>query len=140
MANDSFQPDSRIAEIAEAYALDAVDLAARNFGIALDGSEDSVKKVEEMLGRLHDEMANAQPSHEAIWAFAKSFGSYIGQVLRQHHGGDWGMIRMGEELFLGMRLAGGVLCWPWGRVHNRLVKGREDNVWHNYSELVREAA
>jgi hypothetical protein len=36
------------------------------------------------------------------------------------------MVSMGEEPFPGLQRAGAVLCWPWGRAHNRLVNGPED--------------
>jgi hypothetical protein len=140
MAEAPFQPDPQVAEIAEAYALDAVDLAARNFSVALDWSEASVRQVEQMLGRLHDEMASAQPPEDTVWTFAKAFGSYVGEVLRRHHGGEWGMVSMGGQLFPGLQQTGGSLCWPWGKAHKRLVNGPEDNVWHYYSVLVQRPA
>jgi hypothetical protein len=140
MAEASFKSDPEVAEVAEAYALDAVDLAARNFGVTLDWSEGSVRQVEQMLGRLHDEMARAQPPQEAVWGFAKSFGSYVGEVLRRHHGGEWGTVTMDGQSFPGLQQAGGDLCWPWGKSHNRLINGPEDNVWHYYSVLVRGEA
>ena len=84
MAEMSFQSDSQVVQIAEAYSLDAVDLAARNFGVVLDLSEESVREVEQILGRLHDEMSHAQPPEDTVWTFAKAFGSYIGEVMRRH--------------------------------------------------------
>src|SRR5262249_33482765 len=62
----------------------------RNFGVKLDWSDSSVQKVEQMLGRLHDDMAQSNPPEEAVWTFAKAFGSYVGEVLRKHHGGGAG--------------------------------------------------
>jgi hypothetical protein len=137
---EAFQPDPRVAEVAEAYSLDAVDLAARNFGITLNWSDESVRQVEEMLGRLHDEMAQAQPPEEAIWTFAKAFGSYVGEVLRRHHDGEWGMVRMGEESFPGVQQPNGRLCWPWGRAYKRIVDGPENNMWHYYQLLIAATA
>ena len=136
MSEVPFQPDGQVAEVAEAYALDAVDLATRNFGVTLDWSEASVREVEQMLGRLHDEMASAQPPEDAVWTFAKAFGSYVGEVLRRHHGGVWGMVSMDGQSFPGLQQAGGSLCWPLGRAHKRLTNGPDDNVWHYYNVLV----
>jgi hypothetical protein len=133
---EAFQPDPRIAEIASAYALDAVDFASTNFGVTLDWSDGSVRQVEEMLGRLHDDMERAQPAEDAVWTFAKAFGSYVGEVLRQRHGGQWGMVHMGEQSFPGLERPGGRLCWPWGRAHKRIVNGPEDNIWHYYQILI----
>ncbi len=135
----TFQPDPQVAQIADAYSLDAVDLAARNFGVTLDGSEASVQQVEQMLERLHDEMASAKPPEDRIWTFAQAFGSYVGEVLRKHHGGEWGIVSMDGQSFPGLRQSSGALSWPWGRAHKRLVNGAEDNVWHYYGVLVRPA-
>ena len=135
MGTASFQNDLKVAEIAAAYSLDAVDLAARNFGITLDWSESSIPKVERMLGQLHDEMARAKQPDDSIWTFAKMFGSYIGEVLRRHHGGEWGIVRMGDQSFPGLQQSGGALCWPWGKARNRLVNGSEDDVSSYYSVL-----
>lgn len=135
--SENFNADPKIAEIAAAYSLDAVDIAASNFGVKLDWSDSSVKKVEEILGRLHDDMARSNPPEEAVWTFAKAFGSYVGEVLRKHHGGEWGMVNLDGQKFPGIRQDGQRLCWPWGRVHNRIVKGPEDNVWHYYQVAVK---
>jgi hypothetical protein len=136
MADASFEPDPQVSRLAEAYALDAVDLAARNFGVALDWSEPSVQQVERMLSRLHEELRRDRPPEDVIWTFAKAFGSYVGEVIRRHRGGEWGMVRIGDERSPGLRQVGGALCWPWGRARNRLVTGPEENVWHYYRALV----
>lgn len=132
---ESFKPDPKIAEIAAAYSLDAADIAASNFGMQLDWSDSSVRRVEEMLGRLHDEMAQSNPPEETVWTFAKAFGSYVGEVLRKHHGGEWGMVNLNGQEFPGICQDGGQLCWPWARAHKRIVNGPEDNIWHYYQVL-----
>ena len=32
-----------------------------------------------------------------MWAFAKIYGSYIGEVMRRAHGGTWGVATLGDE-------------------------------------------
>jgi hypothetical protein len=140
MSEAPFQPDGQVAEVAGAYALDAVDLAARNFGVTLDWSEASVRQVEQMLGRLHAELTSARPPEDAVWTFAKAFGSYVGEVLRRHHEGEWGMVSMEGQSFPGLQLAGGPLCWPWGKAYKRLTDGPGDNLWHYYSVLAQRSA
>ena len=103
----SFQLDSQVGKMAEAYSLDAVDLAARNFEVVLDSSEESIKQVEQMLDELHRELIRAHPPEDAIWTFAKMFGSYVGEVLLRHHGGEWGTVRMGDTSFPGLQQKGG---------------------------------
>src|SRR5262245_2193485 len=137
---ESFKADPKIAEIAAAYSLDAGDLAASNFGVKLDWSDSSVQKVEEILGRLHDDMARSNPPEEAVWTFAKAFGSYVGEVLRKHHGGEWGMVNLNGQSFPGIQQDGERLCWPWGRAHKRIVNGPEDSMWHYYQLLLKQNA
>jgi hypothetical protein len=139
MAKPSFQPDPQVAEVAEAYSLDAVDLADRNFGVTLDWSEASVHQVEQVLGRLHDDMAHSRPPEDVVWTFAKAFGSYVGEVLRRHHGGTWGTVSVDGQSFPGLQQSSGGCCWPWGKAHKRLVNGPEDNISHYYSALARES-
>ncbi len=115
MSQPSFQCDPSIAKIAEAYSLDAVDMAAANFSVTLDWSEASIRNVEQMLKKLHEELSNAQPSEDSISQFAKMLGSYVGEVLRRNHGGDWGTISMDGEAMPGIRLSDGSVVWPWSR-------------------------
>jgi hypothetical protein len=134
MANPSFQLDPDIAEVAVAYSLDALEYAA-NLGVTLDWSDSSVEEVEMLLAQLHSEMANSQPPNDAVWKMAKVLGSYVGEVLRRHHGGEWGMVQWEDQSFPGLQISSGSLCWPWGKVRNRLVNGPEDNVWHYFKML-----
>jgi hypothetical protein len=136
MAAASFQADPQVVQVAEAFALDAVDLAARNFRITLDWSEASIQQVERMLGKLHDQMGSARPSEETVWVFAKSLGSYIGEVLRRRHGAAWGMVTLDGQSYPGLQLPGGGLVWPWAKAHKRMTNGPEDNVWHYYRILL----
>jgi hypothetical protein len=138
MAETSFQPDPKVAQIAEAYAADAVGVAAQTFGVTLDWSESSIQHVEQMLARLHEQMAMAKPSEDEVWTFAKGLGSYVGEVFRRHRGAQWGTITMNGQTFPGLRQSNGALVWPWSKAHKRLTNGPEDNVWHYYQVLTQD--
>jgi hypothetical protein len=134
---ESFRPDDNIARIAAAYCLDCIDVARANFQMELDGSDASIQRVEQMLGQLHDQLPAAKPSQEQIGAFAKMFGSYVGEVFRLKHGAEWGIVRLGDKEFPGMRSAAdGLQFWPWERAYNRIIDGAENNMWHYYAALV----
>jgi hypothetical protein len=60
--SETFAPDPRIQQIAEAYAMDAVDLAKASFRLTLDGSDESVRHVETVLARLGPENNTPSPS------------------------------------------------------------------------------
>lgn len=132
----SFVADDKIKQIAEAYTLDAIDFAAERFQITLDRSEDSIEQVEAVLDLLHKNIRTSRPSEDDIWIMAKMFGSYVGEVLIQHHGGQWGHITFDGETSPGTCNAAVTrFYWPWAKAHNRLKKGPEDNVWHYYMML-----
>jgi len=131
----NFKSDANVNKVAEAYSLDAIEIASRNFSVNLDWSEASIELVEQMLNTLHEQMSNAKPDEETIWTFAKALGSYVGEVYRKHHGGEWGIVQLGVDQFPGMQADKGVEFWPWGRAYQRLVKGPEDNIWHYYLRL-----
>jgi hypothetical protein len=139
LGTPSFTPDPKIQKVAEAYALDALDVARSNFGVQLDWSDGSIERVEAMLDRLHGQLANARPSDEQITEVSNIFGSYVGEVFRRNHGATWGMVTLSGQRFPGLSTNAGAQFWPWGRVRNRILNGSEDNVWHYYQLLVKGA-
>lgn len=132
-----FTEDSKIQEIASAYALDAQDFARNHFKLNLDWSDKSIEHIETILGVLHDQMAKAKPTEEQLFRFAKMFGSYVGEVFRRNHGATWGIVNLDGQEFPGLKANGSAgLFWPWGRTQNRIVNGAEDNIWHYYQVLL----
>ena len=138
-SDQSFSPDSRIQKVAEAYSLDAVDFSAKKFGIKLDWSDASIADVEKALAQMSSwyVSTNPKPTDEQVMAFAKAYGSYVGEVYRRNHGGEWGMVTLGVSRFPGLRTTSGSSFWPWGRVFNRITKGAEDNIADYYAALLR---
>ena len=50
-------------------------------------------------------------------SFAKGFGSYVGEVFRRNHGGEWGMVTLGDHRFPGLRTTSGT-NFGRGREHS----------------------
>lgn len=134
--NESFQPDPKMQQIADAYALDAIDFCKNNFQLQLDWSDESVGKLELVLETFHSQLSQANPTEEQVMRFAKMFGSYLGETYRKNYDAIWGMVTLQDQTFPGMENRAGTRFWPWGRVRNRLVEGKENNVWHYYKDLI----
>jgi hypothetical protein len=133
----AFRPDTHIAEVAAAYALDAVELSTSAFHLTLDFSEDSIALLEVVLGKMHESLAARRPQEDRIWTFAKTFGSYLGEVFRRAHGGEWGMVTAGRETFPGLRCEPrGLTFSPWMRAHLRILRGPEESVREFYRSLL----
>jgi hypothetical protein len=130
--------DDLVAKVAQAYALDAVRMAQAKFKIALDWSEESIGRVEQILDRIHKALAAKPVSDEVVSVFAKTFGSYVGEVFRKHHGGGWCMMEMNGEPYPGIKdEKRDFTFWPWGKTFNRLHNGPIDNVAVYYKVSVK---
>jgi hypothetical protein len=136
----SFSPDPRIEKVAEAYAQDAVDFSAKQFSIKLDWSDASIADVEKALSKMHASYTDMtpKPSDEQVMSFAKGFGSYVGEVFRRNHGGEWGMVTLSDHRFPGMRTTSGRNFWPWARAFDRITKGSEANIADYYNVLLKK--
>lgn len=126
----SFTPDANVQKMAQAYAQDAVDFAKRQFAISLDWSDSSISNVESALAEMHTLFlsTNPRPTEEQVMSFAKGFGSYLGEVYRRNHGGEWGIVNFSGQQFPGLQTKSGTNFWPWGRAFNRIMQGPENNV------------
>ena len=67
-----FKQDENILKLAQAYSLDAVDYG-KEASMSLDWSDKSVKRTEDILANLHEQIKQAQPSEDQIYTFAKMF-------------------------------------------------------------------
>lgn len=59
-----------------------------------------------------------------------ALGAYVGEVLRNHIGGEWAGDDADPqaEINLELRLVSGVQCWPVQRVMKRFKNGMEDSI------------
>jgi hypothetical protein len=134
----TFEPDDELAAHAQEMSRMAVDLAKKNAGLDLDFTEGSIEHVETVLGQIH-ELPEDQKPEERMWSLAQVFGSYVGEVIRRHHGGAWGMIEADGQRFPGFSFGPSpTTLWPWMRAFNRISKGPEDNIWHYYVTMTQD--
>jgi len=127
-----------VADMMEAYALDAVDHARSSKGVELDFSIESVRHVESILETMYDskpkgfvsKLFSRGPSQQTIDTFSKMYGAYIGEVLRRHSGGDWSLDpEFAAPTAIVCLKKGESRLWPPAKVRKRLTNGPEDNVW-----------
>jgi hypothetical protein len=122
----------------EVRATNAVEIAASEYGIIIDYSPDSVAKVEEILGRIHEQNSNKPLSKNQLVVESLRWGGYIGEVIRRMKPCHW-------ELDSKIAGAGSFPIvfdsekhetFPVGWCYKRIVNGPEDNVWHKLHFLV----
>lgn len=132
-----------VRQMMEAYASDAVKAARNNFNVELDYSPESIKTLEDLLGRLYPavrrgwfrQLFRIGMSDEQLDTICKMFGGYIGEVVRRR---KWAIVKnpLGTEKVIAL-VNGEEKIFPPSKVYKRLVNGEEDNVWH-YFQVVTE--
>jgi hypothetical protein len=119
-------------------AEEAVRIADQRYGIKLDYSPASIERVEEILGKLHDQYVKQRPAAGA-GGTAERFGAYVGEVIRRSEpGARWERDHpVAGKDSLPLHWGGGE-SFPLGWCYRRIVNGPEDNVWFKYVILKKE--
>jgi hypothetical protein len=118
------------------YACDhAVAEAQKYDGITLDYSIDSIKKVDTILGRVHD-LYVKNPSAVEVRGISLEYGAYVGEVIRRNEPGTyWTKDSQvaGEKSY--------PLHWnstesyPLAWCSRRIINGDEDLIWIKYTVI-----
>lgn len=91
-----FQADPKVAQIAEAYAVDFVDMARADYAVTLDFGLSGIDSVE----RIADHIASSKPRvwffrrhvSEKTDLFAKMIGFYVAETLLRAWSGQHGWV------------------------------------------------
>ena len=126
-----------IFEIAPWAYAQAVADALENYMVSLDGSDNSVKEVENILDKI--DSSGKKPNgelKEGVRGMAIIYGVYIGECIVRNHGGIWGNDHevAGAKSYPIKHAKGESFPTSWA--YKRIVNGDEDNVWHKYQLLV----
>lgn len=116
--------------MAGAYAEKAVRKALE-FNTQLDYSENSLLEVEAILSELAPKSAGL--SGDEAGEICKIWGSYLGEVVRRHFGGEWSVETYPGKRFATLTLSVGTnKLFPTMKIHRRLTHGENDSVWSFY--------
>ena len=122
--------DADIDKVMKAYANDAVAVAGRR-GVVLDFTEESLARVDELLGRESfigktPRTPESDEDEKTLWSCSKAFGAYVGEVVIRTMGGTW----IGEPIAQGGTrpaiLVKGVKGFPADKVWKRLTESEFD--------------
>ncbi len=133
--------ESEICRLAER----AVKFARESFDVELDYSPDSAGQVESMLAKLSRPIRMRRVlrligrgiSDEQVWKVAFAWGAYLGVVMQRACGGEWSLDAAGGEN-LPVLVLGAQAFNPIRRVHARLTKGRDEDVWVYFNTIAQE--
>ena len=117
----------------------AVKDAEKEDQVRLDYSVDSIRKVDEVLGRVHGQYMKDKSSVR-IDALANAYGAYIGEVIRRSEPGvKWDR----DHHVAGPRSYplhwGTGDAFPMACCYRRMTGGDEDSVWTKYYVFKQQA-
>lgn len=70
-------------------AVDAVNFAAEQYQLTLDGSLESLHQVDTLLSHLYQDQQTKAHSSEMLFTLCNIVGAYVGEVFIRHVGGQW---------------------------------------------------
>jgi hypothetical protein len=126
-----------LADIIEWARIEAPKDAKENHGIILDFSDESVARVEKILGKLYKPNIDKNNLPGGTRGMAILYGVYIGEcIIKNHKGLRWELNHeAGGNGSMPVILPDGA-SFPVGWCLKRLVNGEEDNVWHKYQVTI----
>jgi len=128
-----FAADRLAQETAGREAREFVRFAQAALGTRLDWSEESVRAVEDLAGALHADLRRRRSGATEIAPLVTMIGSYLGEVLRRNHGGEWGYLSVNGRRVLGFRAAhSGALFAPVETAKRRVHHGASGSLWRAY--------
>ncbi len=131
--------DRDVAEEMRRRASQAVNIAARDFGVILDFRPESVETVEEILGKIHDRHRQAPLPDSELVKESMRWGAYVGEVSRGVRPCRWALnSAAGGEGSTPIVYADRSESFPVRWCYKRIKNGDEDNVWHKFTTLVVE--
>ena len=121
-------------EFLQWLAAEAVKDAQTGNGIKLDYTPESIKTVDKILGKLHQQYVQA-PSSISVRGLSAAYGAYIGEVIRKTEPGSHWLRddHLGEKIYPLVWGTGHI--YPMGWCQKRIENGDEDNVWLKYTVL-----
>ncbi len=123
-----------IAEMIESCAAQAVHIGGEQFGFTLDYSDQSVQSLETILANIASTLDNS--NKEVVEQSVKTWGSYLGEVVRRSFGGDWELVQPpGRVAAVPTLVIAGSQLYPMMKIYRRLTMGESENVWKFYERI-----
>ena len=119
-----------ISNVMKAYARDAERLALEQ-GISLDYTEESLERVDLLLRKIAgDTVLTLRTPEEAsqLWALAKIYGGYLGEVVIRNMGGAWELQDNPDGSARVVLQCEGTTMFPPDKIYKRLTEDLFSNL------------
>jgi len=120
----------------QVVAREAVKRARKDYQVELDFSPDSVERVEEILGRMHESHLKTPSTDKELSLLSIRWGAYIGEVVKRVQPGRWQ--RDSEKMGRGSMpvvFDSANEAFPCSWAYKRIADGPDDNVFFKFRVL-----
>jgi len=123
-------------EFVQWLANEAVSDALQQDHTKLDYSVESIKTVDQILGRLHDQYVK-DPNSVSVKGLGSAYGAYIGEVIRRSEpGAHWEQDdEVGKKSYPIVWGPAAGHSYPMAWCYHRILNGDEDNLWFKYRAM-----
>lgn len=127
---------SELAELMEDSAKNAVHTSADEFDVNLDGSEQSIELVDDVilcwLGKYKAQALEA----DAVFTICNIYGAYVGEIFRKKVGGEWNYDESNPDApYVVLNYAGSSYAFA-GVCYQRLVNDSQVSINHYYHQAL----
>ncbi len=134
------ESDPRLKVVQKELAENAVE-TGKAFNVDLDYSVESLYKVENILGAVHNELhliLKRRDGKASVRGISKNFGAYIIEVIERNLTPGWWEVdhpTFGKESFP-YYLTDQEIVFPVGWCMNRIEGGPTENVWAKFQIMI----
>jgi hypothetical protein len=126
----SMTTDAKLAGSIVAQSQQVIKTAKLTFGESLDFTSESLEAVERIMTKLQKQ--EPKLTDEQIAELSKSWGVYVGEVIRRYYGGQWVMVEGVPDVALGGKHAS-----PVAKVRKRLLGGATENLKYYFTSIMK---
>jgi hypothetical protein len=134
--------ESKIPQLMQLYAQDAVKFAKERFNVELDFSEDSLERIDQILhmvtkNGIFPEKSTDPATLDNLWVLSKMFGGYVGEVIIRHMGAGavWEEEKLSDGSRALLRFSNQGQASPPQKIWKRLTQSPYDGVSGYYRGL-----
>ncbi len=117
-----------IDELFVGHGREAVEHAKQEFAVVLDGSEESLKALDQLVGKIHDKHITNALDEVTIGRESRMWGAYLGNVIKARFGGTWERDSdVNGPASFPLKI-GSSQVFPCNWVYKRIVNGSADDL------------
>jgi hypothetical protein len=127
---------SELAELMTDCAQNAVLTTADEFKVDLDGSEQSIQLVDDVILSWLEKYKSQVLEADAVFTLCNIYGAYVGEIFRKKVGGDWNYDESNPDApYVVLNYAGSSYAFA-GVCYQRLVNDSQVSLKHYFEQAL----